>query len=92
MKIRCVEISTPRSDGQPGGPTALTLGRVYKVAEVLNDTSQYSIINDDFKMARYSQYRFELVDDSPVLPLRQAFNSLTTEMRARIKQLESQRS
>jgi hypothetical protein len=89
MKVKCVDTMTGRSDGIAGGPTALTPGKTYKVAEVLTHTLQYSIINDDFKMARYSQYRFEVVDDSPVLPLRQAFNSLTTELRARIKELES---
>lgn len=90
MKVRCVETSTPRSDGQRGKPTAITIGNTYNVAEVLDETGQYSIINDDFKMARYSQYRFEVVDDTAVRPLRQAFNSLTTELRTRIKELEMQ--
>jgi hypothetical protein len=89
MKVRCVEKSTPRSDGQPGEPTAIRVGIVYKVAEILTHTSQYSIINDEFKIARYSQCRFEVVDDSPVMPLRQAFNSLTTDMRVYIKKLEA---
>lgn len=89
MKVRCIEKSTPRSDGVPGKPTGLTIDKVYKVAEVLDHSGQYSIINDDFKIARYSQYRFEVVDHSPVLPLRDAFNSLTTEMRSYIKHLEN---
>jgi len=90
MKVRCVDVSTPRTDGQMGPPTSIKLGGVYKVAELLPDTGQYSLMNDQFKLARYSMARFEMVDDSPVLPLRQGFNSLTTELRARIKQLESQ--
>ena len=89
MKIRCLDKASKRSDGVPGGATAITVGKTYKVAEVLQETGQYSIINDDFKMARYSQYHFEVVDDSPVRSLREEFNRLTTEMRARIKQLES---
>lgn len=93
MKVKCIEKSTPRSDGRQGKPTGITVGKVYVVAEIvtgLRDVDQYSIINDDFKMARYNQCRFEVVDDSPVLPLREAFNSLTTGMRSRIKQLENQ--
>ena len=89
MKVRCIDKLAPRSDGMPGPATCITVGKDYKVAEILTHTSQYSIINDEFKIARYSQRRFEVVDDSPVEPLRQAFNSLTTEMRVRIKQLES---
>jgi hypothetical protein len=91
MKVRCIEKSTPRSDGVPGQPTGLTIGKTYKVAEVLSGgrSNQYSIINDDFKIARYSQCRFEVVCDEPVKGLRDAFNWLTTELRSRIKELES---
>lgn len=92
MKVKCIEKSSPRSDGVPGGATSITVGKVYVVAEIVTgrrDVDQYSIINDEFKLARYNQCRFEVVDDSPVRPLREAFNSLTTEMRSRIKQLES---
>lgn len=92
MKVKCIEKSSPRSDGKQGQPTGLTVGKVYTVAEIVEghrEVNQYSIINDDFKLARYNQSRFEVVDNSPVKPLREAFNSLTTEMRARIKQLES---
>ena len=92
MKVKCIEKSTPRSDGRQGNPTGITVGKVYTVAEVVTgrrDVDQYSIINDDFKMARYNQCRFQVVDDSPVLPLREAFNSLTTEMRSYIKHLEN---
>ncbi|CUR44253.1 hypothetical protein VCM_00034 [Pseudomonas phage VCM] len=92
MKVKCIDKASPRSDGQPGGATGITVGKVYTVAEVVigrRDVDQYSIINDDFKMARYNQCRFEVVDDSPVRPLREAFNSLTTEMRSYIKYLEN---
>lgn len=88
MKVICIDAHSPRSDFVPGGPTGITLGTVYDVAEVLQE--QYSIINDDMKMARYSQYRFEVVDATPVLPLRQAFNPLTTKMRMRIRELEEE--
>lgn len=92
MKVKCIETHTPRSDGKSGNPTAITIGKVYTVAEIvvgLRDVDQYSIINDDFKMARYNQCRFEVVDDCPVPTLRDAFNSLTTGMRSRIKELEN---
>lgn len=89
MKILCIDKSTPRSDGKPGQPTAIKVGIIYDVAEIIEETGQYSILNDDFKLARYSQSRFEIVDHSPVVPLRQAFNSLTTVMRSRIKELEN---
>jgi hypothetical protein len=90
MKVRCIDKSKPRSDGKPGQPTGLTIGKTYKVAEVLNGgrVNQYSIINDDFKIARYNQDRFEVVCDEPVKPLREAFNWLTTEVRSHIKWLE----
>lgn len=91
MKVRCIEKSTARSDGVAGHPTGLTVGKVYKVAEVLSGgkTNQYSIINDDFKIARYSQCRFEVVCNEPVKGLRDAFNWLTIELRSRIKELEN---
>lgn len=89
MKVKCIDIHTPRSDGRKGQPQGITVGGVYDVAEILPQTSQYSIMNDDSKMSRYNQFRFEVVDDSPVMPLRQAFNSLTTHMRVRIRELEN---
>lgn len=92
MKVRCIDNSSPRSDGKQGKPTGITIGHIYKVAEVLSGgrVNQYSIINDDFKIARYNQERFEVVCDEPVKGLREAFNWLTTELRSRIKQLENQ--
>ncbi len=88
MKVKCIDTHTPRSDGRKGPPQGIKVGSVYDVAEILPQTNQYSIINDDSKMSRYDQSRFEVVDDSPVMPLRQAFNSLTTHMRVRIRELE----
>lgn len=93
MKVKCIDKASARSDGVPGGATDITVGKVYTVAEIVTgrrDVDQYSIINDKFKMARYNQCRFEVVDNSEVPSLRDAFNSLTTGMRSRIKQLESQ--
>lgn len=55
MKIRCINTSSPRSDGIAGNPTGIRLNQIYKVAEVLDETGQYSINNDDFKISRYSQ-------------------------------------
>jgi len=103
MKVRCVQITTPRSDLRRGPPGGITVGKVYKVAEVIepahtyalvNDEpfdrpTMYSIINDNFKIARYNQDRFEVVCDKPVQDLRTAFNWLTTELRSHIKYLES---
>lgn len=91
MKVRCIEKSSARSDGVPGGATGITVGKIYKVAEIVTghrDVDQYSIINDEWKIARYNQCRFEVVCDEPVKGLREAFNWLTTEVRSHIKWLE----
>lgn len=90
MKVKCINTTSPRVDLRPGPPTGLTVGAVYEVAEVLDEVGQYSVINDGMKMARYMQSRFQVVDDSPVKPLRDAFNTLTTPLRTRIKQLEKE--
>jgi hypothetical protein len=90
MKVKLIDNSTPRSDNIPGGPSDVTLGQIYVVAENLQFSDKYSIINDKMKIARYSKYRFEIVEDTPPLALREAFNTLTTPMRERIKQLEKQ--
>lgn len=87
MKVKCIEVSSPRSDGRNGPPTGLTVGFIYEVAEVLG--TQYSIINDDMKIARYSQHRFEVVEYSNVPSLRNNFNKLTWPMRQRIRELEA---
>ena len=86
MKIKCIDIDTPRSDGRPGKAKGITVGQEYVVAEVLD--TQYSIINNDMKIARYSKIRFEVVDNSEVPSLRANFNTLTTPLRRRIKELE----
>lgn len=94
MRVKCIETSSPRSDGVRGGPTGLTVGKEYDVAEVIRSgihgTSQYSVVNDSFKMARYSQSRFEVVDCSYVPLLRENFNTLTTPLRSKIKALKAQ--
>lgn len=83
MQVRYIDDTIPRSDAKNGKPTEVTVGKVYIVAEEL--ATKYSIINDEYKIARYSKERFEIVDDSPVLPLRDAFNTLTKEMRMKLK-------
>jgi len=86
MKVKCIDTISPRSDGVEGPPGNLTEGRLYEVAEVLD--TQFSIINNEMKMGRYSKYRFEVVDHNHVLPLRNNFNRLTTPLRSKIKELE----
>lgn len=88
MKVRLIDVTTTRSDGRPGGPTGVTLGFDYVVAEVLPHTEQYSIMNDDGRLCRYSMSRFVVVDDSPVPPLRQNFNTLTAPLRLELKRLQ----
>lgn len=94
MRVKCIENSTPRSDGVPGGPTGLTVGKEYEVAEVvrsgLRGTSQFSILNDSYKLARYSQSRFEVVDCGHIPSLRENFNHLTTPLRTELKALKAQ--
>lgn len=90
MKVRCIDVVSPRSDQIKGRPTGITAGCAYEVAEVLDETQQYSIINDDMKMSRYSQYRFLVIDPTPIKPLRENFNMLTLPLRTRIKELEKE--
>lgn len=90
MIVKCVQKSTPRSDGVQSPPTGIQVGREYVVAEILYDEGKYSIINDENKMARYSMNRFTVIDETPVRPLREAYNVLTTPLRSRIKELEKQ--
>jgi len=86
MKVKCIDLDTARSDGKLGRPSALTLGSEYVVAEILD--TQFSIINDDMKIGRYSKIRFDVVDEKQVPSLRDNFNMLTLPMRNRIKDLE----
>ena len=86
MKVRCIDIDAPRSDGKDGKPNALAIGKVYAVAEVLD--TQFSIINDDMKIGRYSKARFEIIENTSLATLRDNFNTLTTPLRCRIKELE----
>mgnify|MGYP005872685331 CR=1 FL=1 len=85
MKVKLVDDTTPRSDNRKGKPTDVTLDKVYEVVEILE--SQYSIINDRNKIARYSHHRFEVVEVSELKPLRNAFNELTFDMRMELKEL-----
>lgn len=88
MKVMYLDDEIPRSDGKHGAPKGVTVGAVYVVAEDLPDSDHYSIINDDLKMARYLKDRFEVVDSTPPRSLREEFNTLTTPMRTKIKQLK----
>lgn len=93
MKVLCVDKLAPRSDNVQGSPSGITVGNVYVVAEILDGHRgpQYSIINDDMKIARYSQSRFEVIVGGGIVnDIRGQFNSLTTPMRSRIKELEKQ--
>ena len=87
MKVRSIDAVSPRSDGRTE-PLGITVGKEYLVAEALHGSSQYSIINDNNKIARYSQNRFEVTDSQPIEPLRQAFNYLTMDMRNQLKALQ----
>ncbi len=87
MKVRLIDDVSPRSDGRTE-PLGITVGKEYLVAEALHGSSQYSIINDNNKIARYSQNRFEVTDNQPIEPLRQAFNYLTMDMRNQLKALQ----
>lgn len=86
MKVKVIDIETPRSDGVPGGAQNITLGKVYRVAEI--EFEKYSIINDQGKLARYNKYRFEVVDSKPPLSLRFAYNQLTAPLREEIRRLK----
>lgn len=84
MKVEIIDTVSKRSDGKPGGATRVTLGKIYNVVEI-GDT-QYSIINDDYKLARYSKYRFRVVDDTPIKDIRSSFNMLTWDVRMLLKE------
>lgn len=86
MKVMCTDVTSPRSDFPHKKPHGITAGKVYEVAMIEGD--KYTIINDEFKMARYNQYRFDVVDNSDIPSLRKNFNPLTTQMRTEIKQLK----
>lgn len=88
MKVKCVDVLSPRSDGKFGRPSSLTVGKVYEVAEILD--SQFSIINDSMKIGRYTKERFEVICNKSVPDLRANFNTLTTPLRTRIKELEKE--
>ena len=87
MIVRLIDGTSPRSDGRPGGPTDVTVGKCYRVGEICENGTQYSIIDDKFKLTRRSIHRFEVVDPTPPLPLRQEFNLLTLELRMKYKEL-----
>lgn len=89
MRVKLIDNTTPRSDNVPGGPSGVTLGNEYVVAENLLDSDKYTVINDNMKMARYSKYRFEILDNTPPRDLRTSYNTLTTPLRTKIRELEA---
>lgn len=88
MIIKLIDDSSPRIDGKRGKPTSITLGKEYTVVEIEND--KFTILNDDFKLGRYSKFRFVVVDNTTPMPIREQFNTLTTPMRTEIKSLKNQ--
>jgi len=87
MQVKYCNSQKPRSDGKKGEPTEVTLNSIYTVVEDLD--GKYSIINDHYKISRYSKERFEIIDDSPIKPLRESFNELTKELRMQLKELKN---
>jgi len=86
MKVKYIDNNTPRSDGKSGEPTDITLGETYTVVSIIEESGQIQIINDAFKLCRYSQFRFVTVDDSPIEEL--TFNQMSSKMRSRLKRVE----
>jgi len=85
MKVKAIDITSPRSDGLPR-VTSITLGKEYEVAAIEGD--RYVLVSDQNKLTRHSQYRFEVVDNSPVLPVREAYNKLTHPVRMKANAME----
>lgn len=87
MRVKAIDTTSPRSDGLPR-VNDITLGKEYEVAAI--EGNRYVLVNDKHKLTRHSQYRFEIVDDSPVQNVRDAYNSLTHPIRMKAKALEEQ--
>lgn len=85
MRVKAIDTHSPRSDGRPK-VESITLGKEYEVAAIEGD--RYVLLSDKHKLTRHSQYRFEVVDDSPVPSVREAYNMLTHPIRMKAKDLE----
>lgn len=85
MKVQCIDVDSPRSDNAKKKVTSIRLGHIYEVVEILDESGKYSLVNDDFKISRHSQYRFKVVDNSPVPDLRSSFNKLSGFLRSQLK-------
>jgi hypothetical protein len=85
VKVQYVNDATPRSDGRSGKPTGITLFQTYTVVAVEGD--KYVLLNDDYKLCRYSQARFLVTSTRKIEPIRKAFNSLTHPLRMEVKRL-----
>lgn len=91
MKVKYALLAElKRRDGMKGNPTGVTDGKVYDVVDFNPQEGMFTILNDEWKLARYDMRRFIIVDDSPIPSIRSAFNTLTTPLRTRIKELEKQ--
>lgn len=86
MRVKAVDTSSPRSDGRPK-VTSITLGKEYEVVAI--EGSRYVLLSDAHKLTRHSQYRFEVVDNSPIPSLRDAYNKLTHPVRMEAKELRA---
>lgn len=85
MKVQYINDEIPRSDDRRGKPTGVTLYKEYTVVEIKD--GKYSILNDDNKVCRYNKVRFITTCNQKVPPIREAFNSLTHDMRMELKRL-----
>jgi len=84
MRVIAVDTESPRSDGK-SKVTSITKGKEYEVAAIEGD--RYVLLNDNHKLTRHSQYRFKVVDDTPVKSVREAYNALTHPIRMEAKRL-----
>jgi len=87
MRVKAIDITSQRSDGR-SKVTSITLGKEYEVAAIEGD--RYVLLSDQHKLTRHSQYRFEVVDNSPVPTVREAYNKLSHPIRMKAKALQSQ--
>ena len=85
MKVLCIDTKTRRSDHKgcfsrfSSRPVDITKNSVYEVLEVLD--GKYLLINNEFKATKHSQFRFEVVDDSPINNMTSNYNVLTRDLR-----------
>lgn len=69
MKVKCVDSYLMKG--------FLTNGKIYNVE--LNEKRGYTIVDDGGKLYVYAPYRFEVVDDSPVVTNYKTVIAMTTK-------------